>query len=363
MTTPDRFPPITDEQRERLSAYADGMLSAFDRQALEAELGRDPALKRELDSLTATRDLLRSLPDLRAPRDLRLTPAMVSRQPTRVIRFPVSAALSAAAAFILIVSGILSLPTGSPALPAAAVTSQSVGALVTPSPVNTQPIATATAALRATETSSAIQAVTAEIMLDAASGADGIAAEEPSDPNADQALAFGLFESQVAGAPESAAAVGSTVEPSANLAADAAPAPGSDSSRTTTGADAEAVMGAAAMGGAASSMMQATAPVGAVMPPAVAQQPLPTLGLPTSTRIPTDTPTPAPSETPLPPATATMPPSAAPTSPPVLDDAVVEARQSDPTSQSPFPIVPVALIALGVVLGGVAIVLLLRARR
>lgn len=352
MTTPDRFPPITNEQRERLSAYADGMLSAIDRQALEAELGRDPALKRELDSLTATRDLLRNLPVLRAPRDLRLTPAMVSRQPTRVIRFPVSAAVSAAAAFILIISGILSLPVSRPAVPLAAMTSQSVGALVTASPVNTLPIQplatdTAPAAPRITETSSATAAVVIETMLDVAGATGGIGASEPSNPNADQVQTFGLFESQVASAPEAAAAVESAVE-AANLAADAAPVPGSDSSRSTTGADAEATMGEEA-----SSMIQATAAGDVVMAPAVAQQPQPTRIMPTATLIPTDTP--------LPPATATAPPTVVPTSEPVLDDAVVEASQSD--SAPPFPIGSVALIALGVVLGGVAIALLLRARR
>jgi len=71
-----------NELSDQLNAYLDDALSPAERAALEAVLSRDPALQAELDALWSTRDLLRALPTLRSPRDLRLTPAMVKPPPT-----------------------------------------------------------------------------------------------------------------------------------------------------------------------------------------------------------------------------------------------------------------------------------------
>jgi anti-sigma factor RsiW len=57
------------EMREQLSAYVDGELSKARRRRLEEALERDADLRRELDALRATRGLLGSLPQLRAPDD------------------------------------------------------------------------------------------------------------------------------------------------------------------------------------------------------------------------------------------------------------------------------------------------------
>ncbi|HDZ22263.1 hypothetical protein LCGC14_0274900 [marine sediment metagenome] len=51
-----------DKQREQLSAYLDGELSAADAQQLEQAIQQDPSLQVELEALRRTRDLLRQLP-------------------------------------------------------------------------------------------------------------------------------------------------------------------------------------------------------------------------------------------------------------------------------------------------------------
>ena len=56
-----------DKQREQLSAYLDGELSAADAQRLEQAIQQDPSLQVELEALRRTRDLLRQLPAGQTP--------------------------------------------------------------------------------------------------------------------------------------------------------------------------------------------------------------------------------------------------------------------------------------------------------
>jgi anti-sigma factor RsiW len=66
---------------ELLSSYLDGQLKPSDSARLESRLSADPSLRAVLDDLRAARGLLRQLPMRKAPRDFRLTPKMVGKNP------------------------------------------------------------------------------------------------------------------------------------------------------------------------------------------------------------------------------------------------------------------------------------------
>ncbi|MBI5669569.1 MAG: zf-HC2 domain-containing protein [Chloroflexi bacterium] len=103
---------ITDQDLELLSAYLDGELTAAERSALDARLQREPELRRELDTLRATVGLIRALPPLKAPRDYTLDERLI--RPARLWIFPATAtfsAISAAAATLLLVLGVITLLT------------------------------------------------------------------------------------------------------------------------------------------------------------------------------------------------------------------------------------------------------------
>lgn len=77
-------PPLDPRLLEALSAYLDGRLEAAERTALEERLKKEEDLRRHLRELRAVRDSLRSLPVLKSPRLLTLTPAQAgapSRRP------------------------------------------------------------------------------------------------------------------------------------------------------------------------------------------------------------------------------------------------------------------------------------------
>lgn len=90
---------------ERLSAYLDGELPERQAARLEARLEREPDLRRGLQALRATRGVLRSLPELRAPRDFTLSPDTVGARGAGWSLFPVfrMATAIAAAALALVV--------------------------------------------------------------------------------------------------------------------------------------------------------------------------------------------------------------------------------------------------------------------
>ena len=66
---------------ELLSAYLDGQLKSSDSTRLESRLKSDPELVAVMDDLRAARNLLRKLPQRRAPRNFTLTRKMVGQNP------------------------------------------------------------------------------------------------------------------------------------------------------------------------------------------------------------------------------------------------------------------------------------------
>ncbi len=161
MSAEQNFSP---EELEFLSAYLDNMLNEAERSALEIRLAQNEALRTELEALRATVALIKGLPTLKAPRNFILTPEMVksktevgapqlvkSKTETgtpelvktktevgRIIRFPVSAVMSAAASFVIIILGIVLVFGGQSAPNEIPVQNSSVAVMVT----NTAPAET-----------------------------------------------------------------------------------------------------------------------------------------------------------------------------------------------------------------------------
>ncbi len=69
---------ITAHEWEMLSAYLDGELSPAENSHLEAKLQTRPDLRNALEDLRRTQTILRSQPEVRAPRNFLLTPTMVA---------------------------------------------------------------------------------------------------------------------------------------------------------------------------------------------------------------------------------------------------------------------------------------------
>ncbi len=100
----------------RLSAYLDGQLSSREQARLLARLEADAGLRAALENLQATRDALRSLPPVRAPRNFTLSPEMVS-QPRRkttplVPIFRLASVLASLLFVIVVVGDVLGLGRG-----------------------------------------------------------------------------------------------------------------------------------------------------------------------------------------------------------------------------------------------------------
>jgi len=78
---------IKSHDWEALSTYLDGQLSTREHSRLEARLKSDPDLRSALEDLRQTRSVIRSLPNIRVPRNYSLTPEMVGikRDTTRFI--------------------------------------------------------------------------------------------------------------------------------------------------------------------------------------------------------------------------------------------------------------------------------------
>lgn len=67
---------LSRRDRERISSYIDGELTAREAASLEARLESDPALQRALDEMRWTVGQLRELPEVRSRRNFTLTPEM-----------------------------------------------------------------------------------------------------------------------------------------------------------------------------------------------------------------------------------------------------------------------------------------------
>ena len=94
---------------ELLSAYLDNQLNPHQRAVLEARLRREPGLSSELDSLRNTRQMLRSLPKLRAPRNFTLSAQTYQKRTTARLPAFLGAvsALSSALLIMLVIGGLL----------------------------------------------------------------------------------------------------------------------------------------------------------------------------------------------------------------------------------------------------------------
>jgi len=100
-------PQLSPRDWEYLSAYLDQQLKPKEIASLEARLSADPVLSAALGEIQRTRDALRSLPRLRAPRNFTLTPQMVGQRsqwrPRPAGRMaPVLGFASALATFVLV---------------------------------------------------------------------------------------------------------------------------------------------------------------------------------------------------------------------------------------------------------------------
>ena len=89
---------------ELLSSYLDGQLSSSDSARLEARLLADPELRSVLRDLRGTRSLLRQLPMRKAPRNFKLTPLMVGKNPPLPRAYPAFRFTTALATVLLFIS-------------------------------------------------------------------------------------------------------------------------------------------------------------------------------------------------------------------------------------------------------------------
>ena len=97
---------LSDRDLERLSAYLDGQLDPRESARLEAQLKQDPRLQQALDELHLPRQLLRSLPTLRPPRNFTLTPEMVGLRRASGAYPALRLATALATLAFLVVSGV-----------------------------------------------------------------------------------------------------------------------------------------------------------------------------------------------------------------------------------------------------------------
>jgi len=101
MNPPEKLDP---RMLETLSAYLDGTLAGAEKTVLEARLKKEENLRGELAELRAVRDSLRSLPLLKPPRALALTPNMAGKSAgTSAVHFTRWMALGSALATLAFV--------------------------------------------------------------------------------------------------------------------------------------------------------------------------------------------------------------------------------------------------------------------
>lgn len=113
--------PLTERDYDLLSLYIDDALTPPERRAIESRVASDAEFRAELDALRRTVALVKSLPEMVAPRDLRLTPKMAAdvlaelkaAEPVRKIRptivYRLTTFAAAAASLVLVFAGALTL--------------------------------------------------------------------------------------------------------------------------------------------------------------------------------------------------------------------------------------------------------------
>lgn len=160
---------INDHDYELLSAYLDGVLTTAERSALDARLQAEPELRRELESLRGTVNMIRALPPIKAPRDYTLDERQI--RPARLWIFPSSAAfsaISAAAATLLVVLGLMTLlSSNAPKSAQSAGAPQLAAIQVTVLPTNAQETESNTAAIPPALTLEGFSANDAQLKMDA----------------------------------------------------------------------------------------------------------------------------------------------------------------------------------------------------
>lgn len=114
--------PLTDRDYDLISLYIDDALTPTERRAVESRLATDAAFRAEHEAIRQTIQLIKAMPEMIAPRDLRLTPEMAAdilaeprpapavrrATPTRSLRMWTTFA-SAAASLVLVLAGALTL--------------------------------------------------------------------------------------------------------------------------------------------------------------------------------------------------------------------------------------------------------------
>lgn len=194
---------------ELLSSYLDGQLSPADVTRLEARLLVEPDLRSVLRDLRSARTMLRQLPMRKAPRNFRLTPKMVGKNPPLPRAYPAFRFTSALATILLFLSFGLNLlrpqllaaqPTGfgmggggapdlyansAPAAEMPAMAATEMPATEAPaeeSAIESAPMATATIAAQA-DTTRAMETDAAKAAATEMAAAQGVPAQ-PIEPQA-----------------------------------------------------------------------------------------------------------------------------------------------------------------------------------
>ena len=161
---------MAEQDIELLSAYIDDELTLEEREAVEARLAANPALRDTLDELRQNAHLLASLPPVRAPRNFTLDPARY-RRPARGFAWwgmRLSGVSAIAALFIFVLGMVLTLGPAQPFERAAQIAAQ--------------PTLSAADLLRATDLAATV--IAAEVLHQAATAppvGEALAAEAASE--------------------------------------------------------------------------------------------------------------------------------------------------------------------------------------
>ncbi len=100
----DRGSTAEEKVLEALGAYLDNALTAAERERLEGQLARDPALRAELERMRVLKLQMRAMPRRRVPRSFALDPTLYARPKAQPLMqmYPVLRGATALTAFFLI---------------------------------------------------------------------------------------------------------------------------------------------------------------------------------------------------------------------------------------------------------------------